>query len=200
MFRYPCGLRHSLALAFFVLVFASAAAAQEVQILRAEYGYGDRQVDVTPRLRELARADRSFRVGNDTFGVDPAPGRGKTLRIDARGPRGDTRTFEYREGSVVDRPQFSDWNGGGWNGPGREDLNQLTIFSAVYGASNRNIDVAARLESLVRDNRLNLTVSNSTLDIDPAPGTHKTLSVTYSVGGGAQRQSVVGEGNQLNIP
>src|ERR1700730_12072474 len=120
MFRYPCSLRHSLALAFFVLMFASAAAAQEVQILRAQYGYGDRQVDVTPRLRDLARADRSFRVGNDTFGVDPAPGRGKTLRIDARGPRGDTRKSEYQEGTVVDRPQFSEWRGGNWDRGGRD--------------------------------------------------------------------------------
>ncbi len=196
MFRYPSVLRHSLALAFFVLMLPLAAAAQQFQILRAQYGYGDRWVDVTPRLRDLARTDQPFQVGNDVFDVDPAPGRGKTLRIDARGPRGDTRIFEYSEGSVVDGSQFSDWRGG----QGRENFSQLNIISAVYGASNRNIDVAARLQSLIRDNRLNLTVSNSTLDIDPAPGTHKTLSVTYSVGSGAQRQAVVGEGNQLSIP
>ena len=42
-------------LAAFFLAFASAATAQQFQIIRAEYGYGDRWVDVTPRLRELAR-------------------------------------------------------------------------------------------------------------------------------------------------
>jgi hypothetical protein len=75
-------------------------------------------VDVTQRLRELARADVTFRMGNSTFGVDPAHGEVKTLRIWARGPRGDTRMFEYREGSTVDGNQFVGWGRGDW---GRAD-------------------------------------------------------------------------------
>jgi hypothetical protein len=171
-------------------------------IIRAEYGAGNRRVDVTRRLRELARADRTFRAGNDALEVDPAPGHVKTLRIYARGPRGDTRTFDYREGDIVDGSQFSDWNGGGFfpdgNGPG--DDSQLIIISARYGARNRTVDVTRRLQSLVRDGRLNVTVSNSTFDDDPAPGTHKTLWVTYSVGRSRQREEVIAEGNRLSIP
>src|SRR5437762_2303908 len=110
-----CSLRRVPALAVLFLAFASAATAQQFQITRAEYGYGDRWVDVTRRLRELARADRTFRAGNDALEVDPAPGRVKTLRIYARGPGGNTRTFDYREGDVVDGSRFSDWNGGSSN-------------------------------------------------------------------------------------
>jgi hypothetical protein len=175
----------------------------EYQILRAEYGSGNRRVDVTRRLRELARADRTFHAGNDALEVDPAPGRVKTLRIYARGPRGDTRTFEYREGDIVDGSQFSDWNGGGFNpgspGPG-PIFGRLNIISASYGARNRTVDVTGRLRSLVRDGRLYLTVSNSIFDSDPAPGTRKTLWVTYSDGDSRQRQAVIVEGNQLSIP
>jgi hypothetical protein len=175
----------------------------QYQIVRAEYGAGNRRVDVTRRLRELARVDRTFRAGNDALEVDPAPGRAKTLRIYARGPGGNTRTFDYREGDIVEGSQFSDWNGGGSNpGWSRPDNNigQLNIISARYGARNRSIDVTQRVRSLIRDGRLDLTVSNSTFDDDPAPGTHKTLSVTYSIGSGRQREETVSEGERLRIP
>ena len=79
-------------------------------------------MDVTNRLKELARQDLTFRMGNSTFGVDPDKGQDKTLRIYTRGPNGQERMFEYREGSTVDGSQFRSWgrrdwgNGGGWNG------------------------------------------------------------------------------------
>jgi hypothetical protein len=175
----------------------------QYQILRAEYGAGNRRVDVTQRLRELARADRTFRAGNDALEADPAPGRVKTLRIYARGPGGNTRTFDYREGETVDGSQFSDWNGGGrepgGNRPG-DAFSQLNIISATYGARNRTIDVTRRLRSLIRDGRLDLTVSNSMFEDDPAPGERKTLWVTYSIEGGRQRQETVTEGDRLRIP
>ena len=85
-------------------------------ILSAQYGHERRHVDVTNRLKELARADRVFRASNDVFGVDPDPGAVKTLRIYARGPNGQEQMFEYREGSVVDGTQFRGWRGGNWGG------------------------------------------------------------------------------------
>src|SRR4030095_15251263 len=90
-------------------------------ILNAQYGTSRRHVDVTNRLKQIAQQDRSFRMGNSTFGVDPDPGQVKTLRIYARARNGQQRMFEYREGSTVDGSQFSSWNtgnwgNGGWNG------------------------------------------------------------------------------------
>lgn len=90
-------------------------------ILSAQYGTGSRHVDVTNRLKELARRDRVFRMGNSTFGVDPDPGQPKVLRIYARGPDGQERMFEYPEGSTVDGSLFrgwgrGDWGRGGWSG------------------------------------------------------------------------------------
>ena len=86
----------------------------EFQILQARYGTHDRNEDVTQRLKELARQDRRFRMGNSTFGIDPAPNQVKTLRIFARGRDGQTRTFEYAENSWVDGSQFTGWGGGNW--------------------------------------------------------------------------------------
>jgi hypothetical protein len=83
-------------------------------ILSAQYGTARRHVDVTNRLKEVSRQDRTFRMGNSTFGTDPDPGHEKTLRIYARGPNGQERMFEYREGSTVDGSQFSSWGSGNW--------------------------------------------------------------------------------------
>ena len=83
-------------------------------IVSAQYGTARNHVDVTHRLKELARSDQQFRMGNRTFGVDPDRGVVKTLRIYARDPSGRERMFEYREGSVVDGAQFRGWGRGDW--------------------------------------------------------------------------------------
>jgi hypothetical protein len=96
-----------------IAVLAQYDAGQYV-ILSAQYGTARRHVDVTNRLKELARSDRSFRMGNGTFGVDPDPGQLKVLRIFARGPNSQERVLEYREGSVIDGALFRGWNRGDW--------------------------------------------------------------------------------------
>ncbi len=77
-------------------------------------GVPGRNVDVTQRLRELAARNSFSRMGNGTFGVDPARGVVKTLRIWARSSAGAPRSFDYREGSIVDGSMFSGWGGGSW--------------------------------------------------------------------------------------
>src|SRR5947199_275717 len=131
----------------------------EYVILSAQYGTDQRHVDVTNRLKELARQDRNFVLGNNTFGVDPDYGRVKALRIYARGPDGRERMFEYREGSLVDGSQFRGWGrgdwgqgwsgrweggGGGWRGYGNRDEGQYVIVGAQYGTGRRHVDVADR--------------------------------------------------------
>jgi hypothetical protein len=93
--------------------YSSADAGQYV-ILSAQYGTANRHMDVTNRLKELARQDNIFRMGNASFGEDPDPGHVKTLRIYARGPNGQERMFEYREGGTVDGSQFRSWGSGEW--------------------------------------------------------------------------------------
>lgn len=214
-------LRHGCALLALLLSLFLPAAAQrgagddgEYQILQASYGTAQRNIDVTQRLKELARQDRSFRMGNDTFGVDPDPGQRKTLRIYARGKNGQNRSFEYGEGSVVDGAQFTGWGGGDWgqggwhggwggNGPNPPQAGhagRLYIVSASYGAGNRKRDITARLRGHVRGDRLSVTVDNRLAGTDPAPGITKTLSVSYTVGGGKTRQVRVDESETLNLP
>jgi hypothetical protein len=88
--------------------------------MHAEYGTERNHVDVTNRLRELASRNVTFRMGNSTFGIDPDPGRVKTLRIYARGQDGRRRMFEYRESSTIDGSMFAGWRNGNW---GRDPWN-----------------------------------------------------------------------------
>ena len=160
-------------LAAMVLVAGSSVAqynsgdSGQYVILSAQYGTARRHVDVTNRLKELARQDRTFRMGNSTFGVDPDKGQDKTLRIYARGPNGQERMFEYREGSTIDGSQFrswggGDWGNGGWNGRwegggygggDNRDSGQYVILSAQYGTARQHVDVTNRLKELARQDR-----------------------------------------------
>jgi hypothetical protein len=200
----------------------------QYQIEQAIYGTPRRSIDVTDRLRELARSNQNFRLKNELFGTDPAPNRVKTLRIVTRGPRGEGRTFEYTEGSVVEGSQFAGW-GGGWGQGGRYEGGgaqggrpeygggpqggrpeyggdrpaygggRLEIVNAVYGAGNRQRDVTDFLQSLTRDGRLDISVNEGGLGIDPAPGQRKVLVVTF-MQGGRQQQVRVDEGGRLTLP
>jgi hypothetical protein len=170
----------------------------EFVILSAQYGTERHHVDVTGRLKELARADRRLEVRNNLFGVDPDRGQFKTLRIFARGPRGGERMFEFREYSVIDGAMFRSWGGGDWGnggwsgrwegagepegpgpGPAREfhpDEGAYVILSAQYGTRHRHVDVTARLKELARADR-NFRMDNGAFGVDPAPGRPKVLHI-----------------------
>jgi hypothetical protein len=194
------------------------------RILNARYGTARNNVDVTARLKELARRDINFRMGNSTFGVDPDPGAIKMLRIFARGPRGETRTFDYREGSIVDGSLFTGWGRGDWGnerwnggwGEGRRDnddwrdrdrrggddrgrVGSIRVLRATYGSGRGTRDVTSIVQSYVREGRIQLAVNNYTMGGDPAPNTRKSLTVIYSNGNGPQQQASVYEGGSLNI-
>jgi len=211
-------LKCGLAALSLVLLLTAAAFAQygnngdsgQYQILQARYGTPERNIDVTDRLKELARRDTTFRMGNSTFGTDPDPGRVKTLRIYARGANGQTRTFEYREGSIVDGSVFTgwgggNWGGGGWNGgwgdggnnnqPG--DQGQWQILSARYGTAQRNIDVTQRLRELARRDTT-FRMGNSTFGTDPDPGRVKTLRIYTRGRNGQNRMFEYREGSVVD--
>lgn len=78
----------------------------------------------------------------------------------------------------------------------------LSISVALYGISDtESIDVRERLESLVRNDSLDIIVNNSTLtpDANPFRGKKKTLKVVYSIDGGEQIARRVEEKDWLII-
>jgi hypothetical protein len=182
----------------------------DYRILRARYGTAQNHVDVTQRLRELARSDQRFQLSNGTFGVDPDRGRVKQLRIHARGPDGRTRIFEYVEGGWVDGAQFSGWGSGDWGESGGENDwggdrpgpaygTGLEIVSAEYGSGRRRVDVTRRLQDRVFNGRLMIKVNNDMAGSDPAEGQPKQLKLVVRINGREQRR-VVNEGQFLSLP
>ena len=166
------------------LLLPSAVWAQrdsgQYQILQAVYGTDQSFVDVTDRLRQLAARDDRFKLTNELFGTDPAPGQRKTLRIHARGPDGQTRVFDYTEFSWVDGDQFTGWRGGRWgqgnHRPGYGNPGQAQILQATYGADGYRVDVTQRVRQLAQSNQ-RYQVSNDLFQTDPAPGRRKTLQI-----------------------
>lgn len=171
----------------------------EFTILYATYGTARREVDVTDRLRELARRDQRFRMGNDSFGVDPDPGQTKVLRIVARDRSGQERSFEYREYAIVDGAQFTGWGGGNW-GQARRPAGRLVIESASYGADGRWVDVTQALRAQVRGDRLEAEVRGELFGVDPAPNRRKMLSVTYRWGNEPSNTVRVNEYDAIRLP
>ncbi|WP_157523221.1 hypothetical protein [Mitsuaria sp. 7] len=192
-------------------------------ILGARYGAAEGSIDVTGRLRELARRDAKVRVTNDLFHDDPAVGRTKTLRIYARDRSGQVKTFDYREGSWIDGGQFTgwgrgDWGQGGWNGgwdgrpgnanpggynPGGQGPVQdqrLNIVRAFYGNGVRTVDVTDRIRNASRGGVLDIRVDNDLAGRDPAYGEQKTLRVTYTVGRGREQTREAREGDRIRLP
>lgn len=63
------------------------------QVVRAQWGSGNRWMDVTPRLRVLLSGNGMVQVNNQNMGGDPAVGASKSLVIEARTFQGQTRRF-----------------------------------------------------------------------------------------------------------
>lgn len=193
------------------------------QILAARYGVPDAHIDVTGRLKELARRDARVQITNGLFRDDPAPRQWKTLRIYARGRDGQVRTFEYKEGEWIDGSQFTgwgrgDWGQGGWNGgwdgrPGNNNPggfnpggygpaadNRVTIVRATYGSGRNVVDVTQRIRNISRGGPLDVRVDNDLTERDPAVGDRKTLRVYFIVGRGQEQMAEAREGERLRIP
>jgi hypothetical protein len=194
----------------------------EYVILSAQYGTDRNHVDVTNRLKELARQDRTFVMGNNTFGVDPDYGRVKVLRIYARGPDRGERMFEYREGTPVDGSQFRGWGRGDWGNEGwsgrweggsdnrgdnhadnrdnrgdDHDAGEYVILSAHYGTQHRHVDVTGRLKELARQDR-SFLMGNNTFGVDPDPGRRKALRIHTRGPDGRERTFEFREGSTVD--
>lgn len=86
------------------------------QVMKADWGAGNRWVDVTATVRVLLSGNGMVRVNNQNLGGDPAVGADKILRIQARNNQGQSKQFTFKEGSSIDASQFYSYGGG--IGPG----------------------------------------------------------------------------------
>ncbi len=76
---------------------------------------------------------------------------------------------------------------------------KLEILKAVYGKEGMGQDVTGRLQKLIKNNTLDVKVTNITMGGDPNKGADKTLKVDYTYRG-QRKQVVVKEGDRLTLP
>jgi len=190
------------------------------RIMRAQYGWRDRQTDVTDLVGDLiGRGGVNGRVwvNNQTMGGDPAVGQDKTLRIVARNQQNQEREFLYREGAAIDvamfavrreesvrRDEFDDRprelnRDDNRRDDRRDDHRGVLILRAYWGVQGRTANVTELLRTMQRENGLQVMANNRSLGGDPAPGADKVLIVVYRVQG-QETAAAVREGNFLTIP
>jgi hypothetical protein len=181
------------------MCLAAAASAQNWQVQSANWGAGNRRQDVTRTVRQLVDSGGNFTASNKTFGIDPAPGKSKTLTITARDQKGAVQTFTYNENETVNVNRFG---GGDWYG-GRPGRNRgLRILEAQWRVTDNRpgmMNVGSRLQGMVRNNRLDITANNQNMGGDPGKGKTKELYLIYQFEG-RNNTITVREGNRVNIP
>jgi Domain of unknown function (DUF3395) len=75
----------------------------------------------------------------------------------------------------------------------------LQILKAVYGKAGAGNDVTERLQRMIKNNTLDIKVTNITMGGDPNKGADKTLKVDYTYRG-QRKQVIVNEGDRLKLP
>lgn len=173
----------------------------------ADYGYGKQRADVTATVRRLADGP-NFKVNNTNLGVDPAPGKDKTLHIVAKDAKGKVKEFTYNERTVVPAAMFAGGAGpAGAANPAsgaRSEMRAgegrlLRINEARWGATGKWKDVTEHVQSMASNNRIYTKVDAKTMGVDPAPGHKKELIVEYLYQGKSGKTTVP-EGGILHIP
>jgi hypothetical protein len=183
MFRMRFAIFLMMALS---LLLGTVAAEDEGQflILNAQYGNERNHVDVTGRLKELARHDRTFRISYESMAIDPDRGQAKMLRVFARGPNGQERWFDFPDGSLFDGAQFRSWDrgewgeehwNGGWNGRGNGDAGAFLILSAQYGRRH-HVEVTRQWKEMASRDQM-VRLDYRTFGVDPDRGHAKALRI-----------------------
>jgi hypothetical protein len=172
---------------FILLACISSSLAQRIMVESAYYGAPDRGRDVTAHVQRFADYGEPFRVSNDTFRMDPAPGQPKRLVV-VYSVEGRRIRDSVNEGDVFY------FRGGGYAdaGPGYYRRG-VQILDAAYGTRGRYTNVTRIVQNFVRIQQP-FEVSNQTFGIDPYPGVRKRLKVFYSRNG-ARRSRIYVEGD-----
>jgi hypothetical protein len=166
--------------------------AGRLRVMRAQYGVGNRYVDVTDLLNSQIQGDSlSLRVTNDVMGGDPDPEQRKQLIV--------FYIFSGRQSRVVvnEKGYLNLPGNDAWSPHEHED--RMEVLEATYGAGDRRRDVTSLVRSQVRGNSLQLFVSNAAMGGDPAENQKKRLRVIY-LWQGLRYQITAGEGETLAIP
>ena len=161
-------------------------ASPPITIFRAAYGLHD----VTNKVSALVR-NRSLTVtaNNQTFD-DGWPGHRKILAVMYQYGEEIPKVATAEEDNTLKILYAKADNYVVTGNP-----NNLTILGAAYGPAN----VTEKVQSLVKTNKLQITVGNALFGFDPWPGVVKSLEVVYQYGRNPPLMKIEPENNQMMI-
>jgi hypothetical protein len=172
-------------LALLLVIPAWAQLQPKFDVIRATYGAGSTQADVTERVRsKIVNGGLNIQVNADTLGIDPVPNTRKTL------------TVYYRQGRIPNIARANDFE---TLRLGNAPAEALRITKAQYGDGRRMKDVTEILNGKITASRLELVINNANLGGDPAPAVKKAITVDYEYNGRAATAKLA-EGETLRLP
>ena len=163
------------------------------QVIKAEWGSGNRWMDVSNQVRMLLSGNGMVQVNNANLGGDPAVGANKILRIQARNSQGQSRQFTFNEGTSIDASQFYSYGGGNSGNTG----SGWQVMFADWGAGNRRANVTDRVRAMLSGNGM-VRVNNQNLGGDPAVGADKVLRISARDARGQVREFSYKEGTNID--
>ncbi|HVX86502.1 MAG TPA: hypothetical protein VH253_17100 [Phycisphaerae bacterium] len=172
-----------------------AAPSGRLTIVKATYGAGDKQLDVTDQLaKRVANGKLAVLAGNGIFGQDPAPNQTKELVVvyQADGkldiahfaensqavlPPGDTRAVAGAARPASPAPRSAAAN------PSQAPAHSLKILTALWGVPGKQTDVSSILTAKIKDGRIETWAINDTFATREGDDHQKLLDVTYQADG-----------------
>ena len=191
VFRLPSGQRHLVAAR---LAPDNPAPRQTIEILRAHYGWFDKKGH--PRIADITatKAANYKRIMTPERFVDrdPAPGVSKHMLVQYTMEDGSFRSQAADEHSVLELPQL----------PRRFKTVRVLYgdLNAAPAATDRTVDVTARLNALVKNGSLSVMVRKEELAGNaPLPAKPKELRVEYRYNG-RWNIAIMPENQRLELP
>ncbi|MRR17560.1 MAG: hypothetical protein EG826_14000 [Deltaproteobacteria bacterium] len=147
-------------------------AKQPLRIIKAVYGTGEIQMDVTEVLRnKIVNGQVAIPVNNDQFGRDPLFGSGKGVDVRYETDEGQYQTFAYeRQNLVIPSPLDARINA---------RSRHLEILKATYGNENTHMDVTRIVRNHIFEGSVAVFANNVFFGGDPLVNTRKRCMVRY---------------------
>jgi len=163
-----------------------------LRILKALYGAGEAQRDVTESLKQrISNGQVAINVSNEVFGNDPIPGVWKALIVRYETDQGEFGAYAEEGRNLLIPSPFDT----------RITVrsNSLYILEAWYGQANNHVDVKSAVQNRIIDNKLVVRVSNPFFGVDPIVNVRKSFFVRYRNEEGTFEATAV-EDQEMVIP
>jgi len=163
---------------------------KELRILKAIYGAGNAQVDVTEKLQQkVSNGQLAINVNNEIMGHDSIKGVWKALIIRYETDQGEFGAYadEYQN-LLIPNP---------FDNRITKRSSNLTILEAWYGQGTNQVDVKSIVQNRIMDGAVVVRASNQYFGVDPIVGVRKIFFVRYRIQEGVFEASSEEEQNMV---